>query len=114
MVSAELCCFNIPCEDHTLFRESHVASLVPESILGRNMGEEQKSMLLNRSMSEQMKGLLSALNFTVFKQEDTCGRCSQPKITQLLLCLKFENRKRDKTHTRHCLDSGCLMKPFDL
>lgn len=74
------------------------------------MGEEQKSMLLNKSMSEQMKDLLSALNCAVVKQKDTCRRYSWPKITQMLLCLKFENRKSDKTHARHCLDSECLMK----
>lgn len=69
-------------------------------------------MLLNRSMSEQMKGLLSTLNCTVVKQKDTRGRYSWPKITQLLLCLRFENRRRDKTHTKHCLDSGSLIKPI--
>jgi len=30
-MSTELCCFNIPAEDQIPFRESRVASLVPES-----------------------------------------------------------------------------------
>lgn len=60
-------------------------------------------------MSEQMKGLLpaiSTLECIVVKQKDTCERYSWPKISQLLLCLKWENRKRDKTQAQYCLDFG--------
>lgn len=56
-----------------------------------------------------MKGLLpaiSTLECTVVKEKDTCEKYSWPKISQLLLCFKCENRKRDKTHTQYCLDSG--------
>lgn len=54
-----------------------------------------ENVLLNRSLSEQMKGLLpaiSTLDCTAVKQRDTCERYSWQKISQLILCLKCGNR----------------------